>query len=130
MVDAHFQLEKDSHKKSLKSQSCLCSCCSLAPQGDSQLIKWAKDLPWTKWRSIYTPQQVQGPANHFTLKMGAPDAVDVAPDALHRASGDTQRPTVLVSDRAQGATSERPVTPTGVRVNVTPSLSLEPDATQ
>jgi len=50
-------------------------------------------------------------------KTGSPDAVDVAPDALHRASGDTQRLTVLASDRAPDATSERPVTPSSVRVN-------------
>ena len=66
----------------------------------------------------------------FTLKTGSPDAVDVAPDTLHRASGDTQRLTVLRSDRALDATSQRPVTPSGVRVNFTLSLSLGPDATQ
>jgi len=134
VVDAHLTfgipLEKDSHKKSLKSQSSLGSCCSLAPQGDSQLIKWARDLPWTRWRSINTLYQVQGLTNHFTLKTGAPDAVDVALDALYRASSDTQWQTILASDRAPDATSERPVTPSGVRVNLTPSLSLGPDATR
>jgi len=73
-----------------------------------------------RWRSINTPHQVQGLANRYTLKTGAPDAVDVAPDALHRASGDTQWLTVLASDRALDATSERPVTPPGVRVNFHP----------
>ena len=134
MVDAHLtlriQLEKDSHKKSLKSQSSLGSCFSLAPQGDSQLIKWARDLPWTRWRSINTPHQVQGSANRYTLKTGPPDAVDVAPDALHGASGDTQRLTVLASDSAPDATFECLVTLSGVRVNLTPSLSLGPDATR
>ena len=133
-MDAHLTLGiplgKDSHKKSLKSQSSLGSCLSLAPQGDSQRIKWARELPWTRWRSINTPHQVQGSANRYTLKMGSPDAVDVELDALHRASGDTQRLTVLASDRAPDATSERPVTPSDVRVNLTPSLSLGPDATR
>jgi len=133
MVDAlltlGIQLEKDSHKKTLKSQSSLGSCFSLAPQGDSQLIKWARDLPWTRW-SINTPHEVQGSANRFTLKTGSPDAVDVAPNALHRESGDTQWLTLLASDRSPDATSQRPVPPCGARVNFSPSLSLGPDATR
>jgi len=134
VVNAHLTLgiplEKDSHKKSLKFLSSLGSCFSLAPQGDSQLIKWARDLPWTRWRSINTPHQVQGSANCFTLKTGSPDAVDVAPDALHQASGDTQQLTILASDKAPDATSESPLTPSDVRVNLTPYLSLGPDATR
>ena len=49
--------------------------------------------------------EVQRSANCFPLKTGSPDAVDVAPDALHRASGDTQRLTVPASDRSPDATS-------------------------
>jgi len=134
VVDAHLtlgtQLEKDSHKKSLKTQSSLGSCFSLAPQGDSQLIKWARDLPWARWRSINTPHQVEEPANRYTLKTGAPNVVDVAPDTLHRASSDTQRLIVLSYDRAPDAPIECPVAPSGVRVKLTPSLSLGPDATR
>ena len=91
MVDAHLNswnsLEKDSLKKSLNSQSSLGSCFSLAPQGDSQLIKWARDLPWMRWRSINTPHQVQGPATRIPQKTSASDVLNVAPGALHRASG-------------------------------------------
>ena len=104
-----IQLEKDSHKKSLKSQSSLGSCYSLAPQRVSQLFKWARDLPWTRWRSINTPHEVQGSANRFTLKMGSPDA-------LHRASGDTSTANCTVSDRSPDATSQRPVLPSGATV--------------
>jgi len=75
-------LEKDSLKKSLNSQSSLGSCFSLAPQGVSQLNKWAKYLPWTRWGSINTPHQVQGPATRIPEKMGAPDALNVALDTL------------------------------------------------
>jgi len=46
VVDAHLtlgiQLEKDSLKKSLKSQSSLGSCYSLAPKQVSLMFKWAK----------------------------------------------------------------------------------------
>jgi len=107
-MDAHLTLgiplEKDSHKKSLKYQSSLGSCFSLAPQGDSQLIKWARDLPWMRW-SINTPHQVQGLDNRFTLKTGSPDAGYVAPDALHQASGDLITANCTLSDRAPDATS-------------------------
>ena len=94
VVDAHLtlgiQLEEDSHKKSLKSQSSLGSCFSLATQSVSQLFKWVRDLSWTRWRSINTPHEVQGSANGFTLKTGSPDARYVEPDALHWASGDSK----------------------------------------
>ena len=134
MVDAHLtlgiQLEKDSHKKSLKSQFALGSCFSLAAKGDSQPIKWARDLRWTGWRSINTPHEFQGLANCFTLKIGSPDAGYVAPDALHRASGDLITANITLSDRAPDAISKRPVTPSGARMNFTSSLSLGPDATQ
>ena len=134
MVDAlltlGIQLEKDSHKKTLKSQSSLGSCFSLAPQGDSQLIKWVRDLPWTRWRSINTPHKVQGSSNHFTLKPRSPDASFVAPDAMHRASGDLITANYTLSDRAPDATSQHPVTPSGARMNFTSSLSLGPDATR
>ena len=134
MVDAHLtlgiQLEKDSQKKSLKSQSSLGSCFYLAPQGDSQLIKWARDLPWTRWRNINTHHQVQGSANCFTLKTGSQDAGYVAPDALHRASGDLITANCTLSDRASDTTSQRPVTPSSARMNFTSSLSLGPDATR
>ena len=125
-----IQLEKDSLKKSLKSQSSLGSCYSLAPQQVSQMLKWARDLSWTRWRSINTPHEVQRSANRFPLKMGSPDAIDVAPDALHRASGDTQRLTIPASDRSLDATSQRPVAPTGAPGSFTNSLSLRPDATR
>jgi len=134
VVDTHLtlgiQLENDSYKKSLKSQSSLGSWFSLAPQSDSQLNKWARDLPWTRWRSINTPHQVQGSANRFTLKMGSPDASYVAPDALHQASGDLITANCTLSDRAPDATSQRLVTPSGARINFTSSLSLGPDATR
>jgi len=68
-------------------ESSLGNCYSLALQDDSQLIKWAKDLPCTRWRSINTTHQVQGSATQIPQKMSAPDALDVAPDTLHRASG-------------------------------------------
>jgi len=114
------QLETDSLKKSLNSQSSLGSCFFLAPQGDSQLIKWARDLPWTRWRSINTPHQVQGLANYFKLKTGAPNTGDVAPDALYRASGDPLTANCTLSDRAPDAPSLGPVAPSGVRVNLHP----------
>jgi len=104
-LDSWNSLEKDSLKKSLKSQSSLGSCYSLAPQQVSQMFKWARDLSWTRWRSINTPHEVQRSANRFPLKTGSPDAVNVAPDALHRAFGDTQRLTVPASDRSPDATS-------------------------
>ena len=92
MVDAHSNswnsLEKDSLKKSLNSQSSLASCFSLTPQGVSQLNKWARDLSWMRW-SINTPHQVQGPATRIPQKTSAPDAFDVAPDALRRGSDAT-----------------------------------------
>ena len=82
-----------------------------------------------RW-SIDTPHQVQGPTNRYTPKMEAPDAGYVALDALHRAYGDLITANCTLSDRAPDATSERPLTPSGVRVNLTPSLSLGPDATR
>jgi len=82
------------------------------------------------WTSINTPHQVQGSANRFTLKTGSPDASYVALDALHRASGGLVTANCTLSDRAPDATSQRPVAPSGVRVNFTPSLSLGPDATR
>jgi len=107
-------------KKYLNSQSSLGSCFSLALQGDSQLIKWARELPWMRWRSINTPHQVQGPANHFTLKTGAPDACNVAPNALHRASGDTLMANCTLSNREPNAPSVGPVASSGVRGNLHP----------
>ena len=134
MVDAHLnlgiQLEKDSHKKSLKSQSSLGSCYSLAPQQVSQMFKWARELSWTRWRSINTPHEVQGSANRFPLKTGSLDTVDVAPDALHRASGDTLMANCTVSDRSPDATPQRPVASFGAPRSFTNSLSLRPDATR
>ena len=134
MVDAYLtlgiQLEKDSHKKSLKSKSSLGSCYSLAPQQVSQMFKWARDLSWTRWRSINTPHKVQGSANRFPLKTGSPDAVDVTTDALHRASDDTQWLTVPTSDRSPDATSQCPVAPSGASGRIATSLSLRPDATR
>ena len=73
-----------------------------------------------RWRSINTPHQVQGPANRFTLKTGAPNACNVAPDALHRASGDTLTANCTVSNRALDAPLVGPVTPFGVRGNFRP----------
>jgi len=132
VVDVHLtlgiQLEKDSHKKYLKSQYSLGSCYSLAPQQVSQMFNWAKDLSWTRWRSINTPHEVQRLANRFPLKTGSPDAVDVAPDVLHRASGDTSNCTA--SDRSLDATSQRLVAPSGALGSFTNSLSLRPDATR
>jgi len=114
------QLEKDSLKKSLNSQSSLGSCFSLAPQGVSQLIKWARDLPRTRWRSINTPHQVQGSATHFPQKMGAPDVLNVAPDALHRASGAPLTANCTFSDSTPDAPSVSPLPSSGVRVNFNP----------
>jgi len=74
--------------------------------------------------------KVQRSANRFPLKTGSPDAVDVALDALHRASGDTQWITVPVSDRSPDANSQRPVAPSGARWSFTNSLSVGPDATR
>jgi len=122
-----IQLEKDSHKKSLKSQSSLGSCFSLAPQQVSQMFNWARELSWMRWRSINTPHEVQGSANHFSLKMGSPEAVDVALDALHRASGDTSTANCIVSDRPPDATSQRPVAPSGALYKLP---SLRPDGTR
>jgi len=134
VVDAHLtlgiQLEEDSHKKSLKSQSSLGSCFSLAPQSVSQLFKWARDLSWMRWRSINTPHEVQGSANRFTLKTGSPDARYVAPDALHRVSGDLITANYTLSSRPPNATSQCPVLPFGASVNFSPSQSLGPDATR
>jgi len=134
VVDAHLtlgiQLEKDSHKKSLKSQSSLGSCFCLAPQQVSLMLKWARELSWTMWRSINTPHEVQRSTNRFPLKTGSPDAVDVAPDALHRASGDIQRLIVPASDWSLDATSQRPVKPYGAPGSFTSSLSLRLDAAQ
>ena len=73
-----------------------------------------------RWRSINTPHQVQGPANRFTLKMGAPDAGNVAPNVLHRASSDTLMANCTCSDNAPDAPLEGPVTLSGVRVNLHP----------
>jgi len=123
-------LEKDSLKKSLKSQSSLGSCCSLAPQQVSQMFKWARDLSWTRWRSINTPHEVQRSANRFTLKTGSSDAVSVAPDALHRAFGAPPRLTVPASDRSSDANSQRPVAPSGALESFTTSLSMGPDTTR
>jgi len=134
VVDAHLtlgiQLEKDSHKKSLKSQSSLDSCYSLAPQQVPQMFKWARELSWTRWRCINTPHEVQGTTNGFPVKTGSPDAVDVAPDALHRASGDTSTANCTASDRSPDATSQHPVAPFGAPGSFTNSLSLRPDATR
>jgi len=124
-----IQLEKDSLTKSLKSQSSLGSCCSLAPQQVSQMFKWARDLSWTRWRSINTPHKVQRSVNRFPQKTGSPDAVDVAPDALHRASGDTSTANCTWSDRSPDAISQRPVAPSDAPGSFTNSLSLRPDAT-
>ena len=74
--------------------------------------------------------KVQRSANRFPLKTGSPDAVDVAPDALHRASGDTSTAKCTVSDRSPDATSYRPVAPSGAPRSFTNSLSLRPDATR
>ena len=41
------------------------------------MIKWARDLPWTRWRSINTPHQVQWSATQIPQKTSAPDTVDV-----------------------------------------------------
>jgi len=114
------QLEKDSLKKSLNSQSSLGSCFSLAPQGVSLLIKWARELLWTRWRSINNPHQVQGPANRFPLKTGAPDAHNVAPDALHRASGDTLTANSTFSDSALDAPSVGQMPSSSERENLHP----------
>ena len=73
------------------------------------MFKWARDLSWTRWRSINTIHEVQRSANRFPLKTGSPDAHYVAPDALHRASGASQRLPVLLSDRSPDANSQRPV---------------------
>ena len=73
-----------------------------------------------RWRSINTPHQVQGPANHFTLKTGAPDACNVAPNALHRASGDTLMANCTLSDREPNAPSVGLVASSGVRGNLHP----------
>jgi len=129
-LDSWNSLEKDSHKKSLKSQSSLGSYYSLAQQQVSQMFKWARDLSWTRWRSINTPHEVQRSANSFPLKTGSPDAVIVASDALHRASGAPQRLTVPASDRSTDANSQRPVAPSGVLGSFTNSLSTGPDATR
>jgi len=83
-----------------------------------------------RWRSIDTPHEVQRSAKRFPLKTGSPDAVNVAPDALHRASGDTQWLTVPASDRSPDASSQRPVAPSGAPGSFTNSLSMGPDATQ
>jgi len=64
--------------------------------------------------------QVQGPANRFTLKTGAPNASNVAPNTLHRASGDTLRANYSLSDRAPDAPSVGPLAPSGARVNLHP----------
>ena len=66
----------------------------------------------------YSPSSPR--AGHYTQKTGAPDAVNVAPHALHQASCDTQRLTVLSSDRAPDATSERPLTLSSVSVKLHP----------
>ena len=133
MVDAHLtlgiQLEKDSHKKSLKSQSSLGSCYSLAPQQVSQKFKWARELSWTRW-NINTPHEVYRSANRFPLKTGSLDAVDVASDALHRAFGDTSMANCTVSNRSPDATFQRPVAPSGALRSFTNSLSLRPDTTR
>ena len=110
-----IQPQKDSHKKSLKSQSSLGSCYSLAPQQVSQMFKWARDLSWTSWRSINTPHEVQRSANHFPLKTGSPDAV-------HRASGDTSMANCTWSDRSPDVNSQRPVAPSGAP-EIFPKLS-------
>ena len=134
MVDVHLtlgiQLEKDSHKKSLNSPSSLGSCYSLAPQQVSQMFKWARELSWTRWRSINTPHEVQGSANRFPLKKGSPDAVDVAPDALHRTFGDTSTANCIASDRSPDAIYECLVAPSSAPGSFTNSLSLRPDATR
>ena len=80
-LDSWNSLEKDSLKKTLKSQSSLGSCCSLAPQQVSLMFKWARELSWMRWRSINTIHEVQRSANHFPLKTGSSDALYVAPDA-------------------------------------------------
>jgi len=67
-------------KKSLKSQSSLGSCFSLAPQGVSQLNKWAR------WISINTPHQVQEPTTQNQQISYAPNTIYVASDALRRES--------------------------------------------
>ena len=46
-------------------------------------------LSWMRWRSINTPHQVQGSVTQIQQKMSAPNALDVAPDALHREFGVT-----------------------------------------
>ena len=77
----------------------------------------------------YTPQSPRV-GNRFPLKTGSPDAVDVALDALHRASGDTQQLTVPASNRSPDATSQRPVPPSGAPERFATSLSLRPDTTR
>ena len=52
--------------------------------------------------------------------MGAPDACNVAPDALHRASGDTLTTNYILSNIALDAPSVGPVSPSGVRGNLHP----------
>ena len=73
----------------------------------------------------YTPRSPSVGQTFYT-KMGSPDAVDVAPDALHWASGDTS-----MANRASGdTTSQRPVAPSCAPGSFTTSLSLRPDATR
>ena len=77
------------------------------------MFKWARELSKMRWRSINTLHEVQMSAKRFPLKTVSPNTVNVAPDALHRASGDTQWLTVPMSDRSPDATSQRPVAPSG-----------------
>ena len=73
-----------------------------------------------RWRSINIPHQVQGPANCFTLKTGAPNAGNVAPDAMHRASRDTLTANCTLSDIAPDTPLVGPLALSGVWVNLHP----------
>ena len=100
-------LGKDSLKKTLNFQSSIGSCFSLAPQGVSQLNKWVRVLSWTRWRSINTPHQVQGPATRSQQKSSAPDALDVAPDAFCRVSSATVTASCTCKTAITGLSSNR-----------------------